>query len=143
MKEIVQKQKLRKGRRKTRNKKSGDAAFQETRNDTVHQTRERKKLARKRLRMVAVQRSLDKQTQLLKEFPIDKKDVPKRPKGPLRPEEWKLRGAARPAALLARIENGEVDADGNEFKQPEKTINLFETMYGKFGNQEETKTYIR
>ncbi|OQR97685.1 hypothetical protein ACHHYP_10135 [Achlya hypogyna] len=142
MKDIVLKQKLRKGRRKAR-RKGGEASHQERRNNSVQQTRDRKKQARKRLRMVQTQRALDKQTDLLKNCPINKPEVVKRPKGPLLQHEWKLRGAARPAALLARIAAGECDAEGNEFKAPEKTMDLFETMPGKFGEREETIEYLR
>ncbi|KDO25935.1 hypothetical protein SPRG_08590 [Saprolegnia parasitica CBS 223.65] len=142
MKDIVLKQKLRKGRRKAR-RKSGEESYQERRNNSAQQTRDRKKQARKRLRMVQTQRALDKQTELVRNCPIHKKEVAKRAKGPLQQHEWKLRGAARPAALLARIANGECDADGNEFKAPEKTVDLFETMPGKFGEREETVEYLR
>ncbi|KAF0700654.1 Aste57867_8832 [Aphanomyces stellatus] len=141
MKDVVQKQKLRKP--KTGRKKKGAEIFLERRNNSVQQTRDRKKEARKRLRMVQVQRNLDKQLDHLKAFPVNQTPVVKRPKGPLRQEEWKLRGAARPAALLARIAAGECDADGNEFKAPEPTKDFYEEMRGRFAEHKDTMEYLR
>ncbi|CAK4070614.1 unnamed protein product [Aphanomyces euteiches] len=141
MRDIVQKQKVRKGGKGR--KKRGAEIFQERRNETVQQTRDKKKQARKRLRMVQIQRNIDKQLEHLRAFPVKQVEVVKRPKGPLRPDEWKLRGAARPAALLARIANGECDADGNEFKAPEPTKDFYEEMRGRFAAHKDTLEYLR
>ncbi|RHY31281.1 hypothetical protein DYB32_003639 [Aphanomyces invadans] len=141
MKDISMRQKVRSAR-KGRSKK-GAEIFHERRNDSVQQTRDKKKQARKRLRMVQIQRHVDKHLEYLHAYPIEQYHVVKRPKGPLKPEEWKLRGAARPAALLARIANGECDEDGNEFKAPEPTKDFFEEMRGRFAEHKDTLEYLR
>ncbi|RHY94107.1 hypothetical protein DYB37_009189 [Aphanomyces astaci] len=141
MKDISQRQKVRSAR-KGRSKK-GAEIFHERRNDSVQQTRDKKKQARKRLRMVQIQRHVDKKLDHLRAYPVDVVHVVKRPKGPLKPEEWKLRGAARPAALLARIANGECDVDGNEFKAPDPTKDFYEEMRGRFAEHNDTLEYLR
>ncbi|RLO13799.1 hypothetical protein DYB28_007597 [Aphanomyces astaci] len=141
MKDISQRQKVRSAR-KGRSKK-GAEIFHERRNDSVQQTRDKKKQARKRLRMVQIQRHVDKKLDHLRAYPVDVVHVVKRPKGPLKPEEWKLRGAARPAALLARIANGECDVDGNEFKAPDPTKDFYEEMRGRFAEHNDTMEYLR
>ncbi|RQM20766.1 hypothetical protein B5M09_003380 [Aphanomyces astaci] len=141
MKDISQRQKVRSAR-KGRSKK-GAEIFHERRNESVQQTRDKKKQARKRLRMVQIQRHVDKKLDHLRAYPVDVVHVVKRPKGPLKPEEWKLRGAARPAALLARIANGECDVDGNEFKAPDPTKDFYEEMRGRFAEHNDTLEYLR
>jgi hypothetical protein len=74
MKDIVLKQKVRKGRRKVR-RRSGQEKHFMRRNEKVQETRDRKKQTRKRLRMIQVQRSLDKQTEILRAFPANAPEV--------------------------------------------------------------------
>ncbi|RLN57752.1 hypothetical protein BBJ29_005695 [Phytophthora kernoviae] len=97
------------------------------------------------MRVVQLQRSVDRKLQALRAFPKHPLP-PKAParKGPTPPDQWKLKGAARPAALLARIAAGELDECGDEFPKPIETFDLYEQTLkaGKMVEREETKEYL-
>ncbi|CEG41063.1 uncharacterized protein PHALS_11232 [Plasmopara halstedii] len=88
---------------------------------------DKKQQNRRRMRVVQLQRLVDRKLQDLRAFP----KTPPSPtasarKGPTSPSKWKLKGAARPAALLARIAAGELDECGNEYPKPVETFDLYE-----------------
>ncbi|KAJ0408653.1 hypothetical protein ATCC90586_006354 [Pythium insidiosum] len=116
-------------KKRARSSASKAAAFMQLAADSKQENQEKKDQNRKRMRVVQLQRSLDRKEKELRNYP--KNPVPAkepRPKGPLRPEEWKLKGAARPAAMLARIAAGELDERGNEIPKPIETIDLFKQL---------------
>ncbi|CAH0480153.1 unnamed protein product [Peronospora belbahrii] len=100
---------------------------------------------RRRLRVVQLQRSVDRKLQELRAFPKNPSPPKARArKGPLLPSEWKLKGAARPAALVAKIAAGELDESGNEFPKPVETFDLYDKMLreGKMAENKDTREYI-
>lgn len=121
-------------------------AFAQTAMDSMQSSKDKKAHGRRRMRVVQLQRAADKKLQELRAFPVHA-PPPKPParKGPTPPEEWKLKGPARPAALLARIAAGELDECGNEFPKPVETFDLFAQMEkeGKLGERAETREYLR
>jgi hypothetical protein len=97
------------------------------------------------MRVVQLQRNMERKEKELHAFPKNPVPVkPQRPKGPLRPDEWKLKGAARPAALLARIAAGECDDRGDEIQKPVETFDLFKQMLkeGKLAENKDTREYL-
>ncbi|KAL3665929.1 hypothetical protein V7S43_009349 [Phytophthora oleae] len=106
---------------------------------------DKKQQNRRRMRVVQLQRSVDRKLQELRAFP----KYPLPPKtaartGPKPPSEWKLTGAARPAAMLAKIAAGELDECGNEFPKPVETFDLYEKMVkqGYLAENKDTKEYL-
>ncbi|GMF35937.1 unnamed protein product [Phytophthora lilii] len=114
--------------------------------DNMQSSKDKKQANRRRMRVVQLQRSVDRKLQQLRAFPkhAPPPAAPAR-KGPKPPSEWKLKGAARPAALLAKIAAGELDECGNEFPKPVETFDLFEKtrQEGKLAEHKDTKEYIR
>lgn len=135
------KQKKRKGPRST-----GKAqAFAQSCMDSMQNSQDKKAANRRRMRVVQLQRAVDRKLQELRAFPKEPpKPKPAPRKGPTPPSEWKLKGAARPAALLARIAAGELDECGNEFPKPVETFDLYEQTrkQGRMAEKEETKEYL-
>ncbi|KAF4135479.1 hypothetical protein GN958_ATG15361 [Phytophthora infestans] len=136
------KQKKQKG---ARSSNAGKAqAFAQTCMNSMQSNKDKKHQNRRRMRVVQLQRSVDRKLQELRAFP--KNPAPPKParKGPKPPSEWKLKGAARPAALLAKIAAGELDECGNEFPKPVETFDLYEMMFkeGKMAEHNDTKEYI-
>ncbi|EGZ11039.1 hypothetical protein PHYSODRAFT_520683 [Phytophthora sojae] len=137
------KQKKRKG---SRSSNSGKAqAFAQNCMDSMQSSKDKKTQNRRRMRVVQLQRSVDRKLQELRAFP--KNPPPPKPaprKGPKDPSEWKLKGAARPAALLAKIAAGELDECGNEFPKPIETFDLYAQVekQGKLAEHKDTKEYI-
>ncbi|RLN86414.1 hypothetical protein BBJ28_00023985, partial [Nothophytophthora sp. Chile5] len=120
-------------------------AFAQSSIECMETSKGRKQQNRRRMRVVQLQRSLDRKLKGLRAFP--KHPPPPKPparKGPTPPEEWKLKGAARPAALVARIAAGELDECGNEFPKPIETFDLYEQTLkeGRLAEREETKEYL-
>lgn len=121
-------------------------AFAQSSIECIQTSKDKREQNRKRMRVVQLQRALTRKEQELKAFP--KHPVPAKPaprKGPKQPHEWKLKGAARPAALLARIAAGELDEHGDELPKPIETYNLYdETLKtNKFSERPETREYLR
>uniref|UniRef100_A0AAV1TEK6 Uncharacterized protein n=1 Tax=Peronospora matthiolae TaxID=2874970 RepID=A0AAV1TEK6_9STRA len=120
-------------------------AFAQTCVNSMESTKDKKQKNLRRMRVVQLQRSVDRKLQELRAFPKEPV-APKAParKGPTSPSQWKLKGAARPAALLARIAAGELDECGNEFPQPVETFDLYEEVLqeGKLAEHAETKEYV-
>lgn len=134
-------------RKKKAARGSGKAqAFAQHAMDDMESSKDKKSQNRRRMRVVQLQRAVDRKLQELRAFPVHA-PAPKPPprKGPTPPGEWKLRGAARPAALLARIAAGELDECGNEFPKPVETFDLYAKMEkeGRLGEREETREYLR
>lgn len=120
-------------------------AFAQSSMDHMQASKDKQEQNRKRMRVVQLQRSLDRKEQELKAFPT--KPLPPKPaarKGPKPPEEWKLKGAARPAALVARIAAGELDERGEEFAKPVETFDLFTQVKkeGKLAENRDTREYL-
>ncbi|KAG7395130.1 hypothetical protein PHYBOEH_004203 [Phytophthora boehmeriae] len=135
------KQKKRKGPRST----AKAQAFAQSCMDSMQSSHDKKTANRRRMRVVQLQRSVDRKLQELRAFP--KHPPPPKPparKGPTPPDQWKLKGAARPAALIARIAAGELDECGNEFPKPIETFDLYEQTLkaGKMAERQETKEYL-
>ncbi|KAF1315717.1 hypothetical protein FI667_g15852, partial [Globisporangium splendens] len=121
-------------------------AFAQSSIECIQTSKDKREQNRKRMRVVQLQRALDRKEKELKAFP--KYPAPPKPpprKGPTPPSEWKLKGAARPAALLARIAAGELDEHGDELKKPIETYNLYEATLkgGNFSTHAETREYLR
>ncbi|ETI54522.1 hypothetical protein F441_02619 [Phytophthora nicotianae CJ01A1] len=137
------KQKKRKG---ARTSNAGKAqAFAQTCMESMQSSKDKREQNRRRMRVVQLQRSVDRKLQELRAYP--KNPPPPKPparKGPKPPSEWKLKGAARPAALLAKIAAGELDECGNEFPKPVETFDLYEKMLkeGKMAEHKDTREYI-
>ncbi|TDH66043.1 hypothetical protein CCR75_008121 [Bremia lactucae] len=113
--------------------------------DNMSSHSEKKQRNLRRMRVVQLQRSVDRKLQDLRAFPTH--SPPPKPllrKGPKPPSEWKLKGAARPAALLAKIAAGELDECGDEYPKPVETFDLYEKALkeGKFAEYKETKEYL-
>ena len=121
-------------------------AFAQTCVNSMESTKGKKQKNLQRMRVVQLQRSVDRKLQELRAFPKEPV-APKASarKGPTSPSQWKLKGAARPAALLAKIAAGELDECGNEFPQPVETFDLYEEMLpeGRLAEHEDTKEYVR
>lgn len=120
-------------------------AFAQTAMDSMRSSKDKKAHSRRRMRVAQLQRAAERQLQQLRAFPVHApppKPAPR--KGPTPPEQWKLKGAARPAALLARIAAGELDECGNEFPKPVETFDLFAQMEreGRLGERAETREYL-
>ncbi|KAG2787485.1 hypothetical protein JG687_00006949 [Phytophthora cactorum] len=135
-----------KKRKGARSSNAGKAqAYAQTCMDSMQSDKDKKQQNRRRMRVVQLQRSVDRKLQELRAFPKNA-PPPKAParKGPKPPSEWKLKGAARPAALLAKIAAGELDECGNEFPKPVETFDLYEKMLkeGKMAEHKDTKEYI-
>ncbi|KAI9918520.1 hypothetical protein PsorP6_011628 [Peronosclerospora sorghi] len=133
-------------KRKGGRSKIGKAqAFAQICEANAKSNKDKKTNNRRRMRVVQLQRLVDRKLQELREFPI-KPEPPKVParKGP-KSSEWKLKGAARPAALLAKIAAGELDECGNEFPKPVEKFDLYSKMLqeGKLAVHKDTKEYIR
>jgi hypothetical protein len=120
-------------------------AFAQTARDSMRSSKDKKAHSRRRMRVAQLQRAAERQLQQLRAFPVHA-PVPKPPprKGPTPPDQWTLKGAARPAALLARIAAGELDECGNEFPKPVETFDLYEQerKQGKLAEHNDTKEYI-
>ncbi|TMW67739.1 hypothetical protein Poli38472_007411 [Pythium oligandrum] len=130
---------------KKRSRASKAAAFMQMSADSKQQSRDKKDQNRRRMRVIQLQRSLERKEKELRAFPKHPvPEKPKREKGPLQPHEWKLKGAARPAAMLARIAAGELDQEGNEIPKPIETFDLFkQTMQeGKMAINPNTREYL-
>ncbi|CCI44901.1 unnamed protein product [Albugo candida] len=100
---------------------------------------------RKRLRIRQLERSYEKLEYSLRHTPRNKRlPEKKKPHGPKLPHEWKLKGAARSAALLARIEAGELNEYGEELPKPEEVYDLFTMMHEKgcFATNDDTKQLL-
>nr|CCA19772.1 conserved hypothetical protein [Albugo laibachii Nc14] len=100
---------------------------------------------RKRLRICQLERTYEKLEYALKHTPRHKRlPEQKRPRGPKLPHEWKLKGAARSAALLVRIEAGELNEHGEELPKPEEVYDLLTMMHEKgcFATNDETKQLL-
>ncbi|KAE9328715.1 hypothetical protein PF008_g16111 [Phytophthora fragariae] len=137
------KPKKRKGSRSSNNGRA--QAFAQNCMDSMQSSKDKKQQNRQRMRVVQLQRSVDRKLQELRAFP--KNPPPPKPaarKGPKPPSEWKLKGAARPAALLAKIAAGELDECGNEFPEPIETFDLYAQVeeQGKLAEHKDTKEYI-
>ncbi|KAG7376829.1 hypothetical protein PHYPSEUDO_012674 [Phytophthora pseudosyringae] len=135
-----------KKRKGARSSNAGRAqAFAQTCMDDMQSNKDKRQQTRRRMRVVQLQRSVDRKLKELHAFPKNP-PPPKAParKGPKPPSEWKLTGAARPAAMLARIEAGELDQCGNEIPKPVETFDLYEKMLeeGKFAENEDTQEFI-
>ncbi|KAK1946427.1 hypothetical protein P3T76_001980 [Phytophthora citrophthora] len=137
------KQKKRKG---ARSSNAGKAqAFAQNCMDNMDASMDKKQQNRRRMRVVQLQRSVERKLQELRAFP--KNPPPPKAaarKGPKPPSEWKLKGAARPAAMLAKIAAGELDECGNEFPKPVETFDLYEKMVkqGNLAENKGTKEYL-
>lgn len=124
----------------------GAQAFAQLAVDSMQGSRDRKAQGRRRMRVAQLQRAADRQLRELRAFPVAPpapRPAPRR--GPTPPEQWKLKGAARPAALLARIAAGELDECGDEIPKPVETFDLFAQMerQGRLGERPETREYLR
>ncbi|DAZ98989.1 TPA: LOW QUALITY PROTEIN: hypothetical protein N0F65_011244 [Lagenidium giganteum] len=126
---------------------SGKAqAFIASAQDSMETNLKKKEHLRKRMRVVQLQRSVDRQEQELRNRPTVAPPAKKPPrKGPTPPEEWKLKGAARPWKMLVRIENGELDERGDEIKKPVETYDFFTKALkdGTFNKHKETVEYLK
>lgn len=136
-----------KKRKGARSSNAGKAqAFAQTCMNSMESDKDKKQQNRRRMRVVQLQRSVDRKLQELRAFPKNPppSKAPAR-KGPKPQSEWKLKGAARPAALLAKIAAGELDECGDEFPHPVETFDLFEKVLqeGKLAEHKDTKEYIR
>lgn len=118
------------------------AKFEKKRSQHAHESMDRKDSNRIRMRVIMLQRQADELESRLKKFPKVLPDETKvKEKGRSGPEDWKLKGAARPAAMLAKIENGELDSTGKPMVVP--TYEDLYSMYkGRFGENEHTKKYL-
>lgn len=121
-------------------------AFAQSSIECIQTGKDKREQNRKRMRVVQLQRALDRKEHELCAFPVHApapKPAPRR--GPTPQSEWKLKGAARPAALLARIAAGELDERGDELPQPIETYNLYDQTLkaGNFSERAETREYLR
>ncbi|CAH0484485.1 unnamed protein product [Peronospora farinosa] len=135
-----------KKRKGTRSSNAGRAqAFAQTCVNSMESNKDKKQKNRRRMRVVQLQRLVDRKLQELHAFPKNP-TPPKAPprKGPKLISEWKLTGAARPAALVAKIAAGELDECGDEFPKPVETFDLYEKMRqeGKLAENKDTREYI-
>lgn len=131
---------------KKRSRASKAAAFMQLSADHKQSSLDKKGQNRKRMRVVHLERQLQRKEEQLRAFPkFQPPTKTPRPKGPLRPDEWKLKGAARPAAMLARIEAGELYADGDEMRKPVETFDLLKQMQqeGTLAINPNTREYLR
>ena len=102
------------------------------------------------MKVIAMQRVVDKlkaelchyDTNKSTEEPSGEPPVKQKRKGRSGPEDWVLRGAARPAALIARIESGELDETGVAYHIP-NYINLFEREKGRLWAHPDTREYLQ
>jgi len=135
-----------KKRKGARSSNAGKAqAFAQTCVDNMQSSQDKRSQTRRRMRVVQLQRSVDRKLHELHNFPtVAPPPKPAPRKGPKPPSEWKLTGAARPAALLAKIAAGELDECGNEFPKPVETFDLYEQerKQGKLAEHNDTKEYI-
>ncbi|KAH7468454.1 hypothetical protein KRP22_012087 [Phytophthora ramorum] len=135
-----------KKRKGSRSSNSGRAqAFAQNCMNDMRSSQDKRQHNRLRMRVVQLQRAVDRKLLELHAFP--KNPPPPKPvarTGPKPPSEWKLKGAARPAALLAKIAAGELDECGNEFPKPLETFDLYaQTLQdGNLAENEHTKTYL-
>ncbi|CAI5741897.1 unnamed protein product [Hyaloperonospora brassicae] len=120
-------------------------AFAQTCANGMESRKEKKHKNLRRMRVVQLQRLVDRKLQELRAFPTHPV-APKAParKGPTSPSQWRLKGAARPAALLAKIAAGELDELGNEYPKPVETFDLYEEVLqeGRLAEHEDTKDYV-
>ena len=117
-------------------------AFQLDCTANARESYDRKQQGRERMKLNLLQRQVEKKKQELLEFEISTpKTTVRLEKGNRDPEKWVLRGAARPAALIARIKAGELDQHGNEIYVPE-TIDLYNKHMGNFWDHKETKELL-
>jgi hypothetical protein len=112
----------------------------------IESTAEKKQQLRKKMKVIQLQRKLDKKEHELRSFPslpISVKSAAR--KGTKDPSEWKIKGAARPAKLIAEIEAGLRTSDGEHIKQAVATFDLFDQMEksNDFTNHDQTKDYLR
>lgn len=121
-------------------------AFAQSSIECMQSSKDKRSQNRRRMRVVQLQRALARKEQELKHFPVQPaapKPAPR--KGPTPQSEWKLKGAARPAALLARIAAGELDEHGDELRKPVETFDLYaQTLRANaFSTHPETREYLR
>lgn len=123
-------------------RKKTKRAFEQDCTSNARDSGERKQESRLRLKITMLQRQVEQQEEFLRNFDVaEKKPEKKKKKGRSGPEDWILRGAARPYEMLQRIEAGELDQDGNEIHVPE-FIDKFEPNEGKFWEDADTRKYV-
>ena len=114
-----------------------------------HDSQDRKTKQRNKLRIAQLKRQLEKAEDELREHKLPRVASDSAPE-PKKKKKSQLKGAARPWASLQESEHGcgrrifECDEwCGDDWKNPQEIVDLFEKQMGDFGAHEETKAYCR